>query len=203
MEAEPALAVAPVAGVTVSGVPLSATANTWIRPADWGSPVWVGRVTDATVLPAGMVSGAVANSLRWQPSVLVPLSLDVISTAIVLPNLAEPHQSPYWILYAVVVPFGRVVGRGHGPGQGALGFGQLVADPAGRGEREPLRVRVRVGEVGCDLTGSVLGTGRDRGDRAEQAPVGRSAAGDVLLARPTGVDLGGRHERLPVLWGRR
>ena len=71
--AVPAAAVAPVTGVTASAVPLSATAKTWIRPADVGSPVCVGSVMPVTVLPAGIVSGAVAKSFAWQLSVPVPL----------------------------------------------------------------------------------------------------------------------------------
>ncbi|MDM4719490.1 hypothetical protein QTQ03_07720 [Micromonospora sp. WMMA1363] len=57
-----------------TGVPSSATANTWIRPVEPGSPVCVGRFTETSVLPAGIWYGVVANRNGCAPSRLVPCS---------------------------------------------------------------------------------------------------------------------------------
>ena len=60
-------------------------------------------------------------------------------------------------------------------------LGQLVADPAGRLEREPLAVDVAVVEPLGGLARRVLGAGRDRDDLVADVPgdPGRRAAGDA------------------------
>ena len=81
------------------------------------------------------------------------------------------------------------------------GAGQLVGDPAGRGEGQPLRRRVAVGEVGGDLVGRVLGAGGHGGDLRQQAAgqAARGGAAQVALNRiAVAVEFNGGRRRLRI-----